>query len=158
MKKPFDSTLYLCAHCRGDFPFEKIRYANDGKRILCIDCYNNLARSSQLLKENMQKGKIEAKGSIAKGSIIAEEKPNPSIRQEIVKGIAKDDKVRLICVDCRYKFSFNKGSRIKTLCPYCNSSNLMNDNITTEKLIEGAYKFDELKLGKLGAVYKKYLY
>lgn len=48
----------------------------------------------------------------------------------------ESDSVKLICVDCRYKFSLRKKSRFSLICPYCSSRNLMKDDITADKLIE----------------------
>lgn len=45
-------------------------------------------------------------------------------------------KVKLICVDCRYKFLVRKGSKIKVRCPYCNSNKIIIDETTAEKLLQ----------------------
>ncbi len=39
---------------------------------------------------------------------------------------AKDyEKIRFICMDCRFKFSIRRGSRQALKCPYCNKTALM---------------------------------
>ena len=42
---------YICNVCNKKFPFENIRYSIDGKRILCIDCYNKVAEKQEKKKE-----------------------------------------------------------------------------------------------------------
>jgi LSD1 subclass zinc finger protein len=34
-------------------------------------------------------------------------------------------KLHFICMNCRFKFSFTKGSQKKLKCPYCNGTQLM---------------------------------
>ncbi|MBS3102899.1 hypothetical protein J4458_05655 [Candidatus Woesearchaeota archaeon] len=132
MKSPFSYKLYNCAHCQCQFPFEKVRYTNDGKRLVCLDCYSRLVKSDEFLKrEQQKKGKIDA--------------PGPGILPDI----------KLICVDCRYKFSWKKGSRMGIACPYCGGSHLMNDDTTADKLIQEVSDVNELRLGRMK--YKKYL-
>lgn len=96
---------YRCELCKEEFPFENIKYASDGKKIVCVGCYN---KKSQKKKEEKQQ--IENAPEL----------------------------IRLICVDCRYKFSFKKGSKLKLMCPYCGKNRLMKDDVTAEKLIEEA--------------------
>lgn len=44
--------------------------------------------------------------------------------------------VKIICIKCRYKFTYKKNSRMSLMCPYCGGDNLMKDEITADKLIE----------------------
>src|SRR3989338_5605363 len=112
MKKPFSSTLYRCAHCTGQFPFGKIRYTNDGKRLVCLDCYDRIMKSGQQLKKEKDYPKIE-KTSIAP-----------------LANKASGDDIKLICVDCRYKYTLKNPSSHRAICPYCGRSNLIKDGIT----------------------------
>jgi len=44
--------------------------------------------------------------------------------------------IKLMCVDCRYKFIWRPASPIKLMCPYCGKNRLIKDEITAEKLIK----------------------
>ena len=99
---------YVCARCKGEFEFEDLRYSNDGKKIFCVDCYNQISK----IDEHENK-KIE----------IAQKNTTP-------------ESIKLICTNCRYKFSLKKQSRIRVMCPYCGGNKLMRDEITASKLIE----------------------
>ncbi len=102
---------YTCTICKGKFQFGDIRYSSDGKRIVCRGCYD----------------KVKKDGSIKKKKIEIE-----------LKICKKSDAIKLICIDCRYKFSWSKASRINLICPYCGSKRLMKNENTAEKLVEEA--------------------
>lgn len=99
---------YICDGCKGKFRFKEIRYSSDGKRVVCKDCYSKGAMKNQKKKET------------------SEVLPNKNI----------SDSVKLICMNCRYKFSLRKKSRFSLICPYCGGKQLMKDDITADKLIE----------------------
>ena len=135
MKKSISFDLYRCAHCTGEFQFGNIRYTNDGKRIVCLDCYNRLTKSSQITKKEYKKtGKTE-------------------IASEIASDIAADS-IKLICVNCRYKFSLKKATRAAIMCPYCGGNSLMRDDISADKLIDELSQ--NIENGKRQSVYRKY--
>lgn len=100
------SRHYMCSECKGKFDFEDIKYGMDGKRIICKDCYIKAGKDYK----------------------------NKEIKTVLLSDAS--DYVKLICVDCRYKFSLRKKSRFNLICPYCSSRNLMKDDITADKLIE----------------------
>ena len=61
--------------------------------------------------------KIVCKGCL--GILDQEEKRKGLMR-------ARDfEKIRLICMDCRFKFSVKRGSQQAIKCPYCNKTHLM---------------------------------
>ena len=60
----------------------------------------------------------------------------PDKKDEKSANQADPDKVKVICMGCRYKFSLKKKTTTNPTCPYCGKSNLMIDNTTAEKLIE----------------------
>lgn len=107
---------YTCAHCREQFQFENIRYSNNGKRILCLDCYN------RLLKSDKQKKDTEVTAP----------------KEEKLVGKDRKDGIKVICVDCRYKFFLAKKPNMKFVCPYCGKDKLIEDATTAEKLVEEA--------------------
>ena len=102
-----ESPLYKCSQCGKEFSFENIRYSRDGKRIVCKNCY--------------------------KSSMEYEQK----FREEEMTDLARKKKevIKIICMDCRYKFSLKKNSRIRPVCPYCGGSRLMKDEPDIDKLI-----------------------
>ena len=104
------SHAYLCSLCRKKFPVEDIRYGKDGKSILCINCYDKSVEKEELLKKKM------------------------ALREERHK--EEETILKIICAKCRYKFTYNRGSRVRLMCPYCGGNNLMRDDITAEKLVE----------------------
>jgi len=101
------STLYICDQCKEKFAFGNIRYTADGKKLVCLECYDHIKKSQQAKKPEI----IE----------IAETLP---------------DAIKVICVKCRYKFSIKRKSGAKVMCPYCGGNNLMRDETTAEKLVE----------------------
>ncbi len=100
------STLYMCSACKGKLEFENVRYSNDGKRIVCKDCYSRVGKSQ----------KKETKVMPQKDSL--------------------PDSIKLICIKCRYKFSLKRKPEIRVICPYCGGNQLMKDDITADKLIK----------------------
>ncbi len=108
-------TLYMCALCRRKFRVGKIRYSKDGKRILCIDCYDHSSKK-EFKKENTLSLKQKEK---------------------------KKDIIKLVCLSCNYKFLYDKNSRINLICPYCGSKRLSKYEITAEKLIEETSNLQE---------------
>ena len=105
--------LYKCSLCRKEASFDNIRYSDDGKRIVCLECYT---------KKNSQQPPKYAE--------------NAEISQ-------KDEAhINLICKDCRYKFRIKKKQNTIIKCPYCSSKSLMRDEFDINKVIEevSAYK------------------
>jgi hypothetical protein len=88
---------YMCAVCRKNFAFEDIRYSNDGKRILCLSCYGQAPKNNKTTK-----------------IIISENKK-------------QCDESKFICVNCRYKFSLKKSTKIALVCPYCGKDKIAKD-------------------------------
>lgn len=113
MEKSIATTLYQCALCTLKFPFEKIKYSTDGKRIICIDCYSKVAKKSQKANE-------------------AKQRANPnSMAQYEGKG------VEVMCANCSYKFQYKPN--FKPRCPYCGGSKIRKyENITANKLLQEA--------------------
>ena len=106
--------LYFCSACKKKFRFKNIKYAQDGKTVLCTNCYED-----NIKKEAQKKKGIEAIQT---------------------KEAEKEDIIKIICVGCRYKFSYRRGSRVKIICPYCAGNNLIRDETTADKLVEEASK------------------
>jgi len=100
------SPYYMCSLCKGEFRFENIRYSPDGKRVVCVACYN------QIKKQEGQK-----------------------IKKDEDKPISKSGALKLRCIDCGYKFSFKTESRLNKACPYCGKSRFIEDESIVDKLI-----------------------
>ncbi len=105
------SRLYRCTKCKEEFPFEGIRYSTDGKNIVCANCFNKSIKSQKIKEDD----------------------------SDIHAGKA-EDRVKIICMDCRYKFSLKKATKVKLRCPYCGGNMLMKDEITVDKLLEESSK------------------
>ena len=104
--------LYTCEACKGKFQVENIRYSKDGKTVVCVDCYN------QVKTADKSKKKIEISPVSSKIS----------------------DMIKVICVDCRYKFTVrNPADKVKINCPYCGKNRIMRDETTASKLIKEAH-------------------
>ena len=99
---------YFCKKCRSKVRMEKIRYDSNGIDLVCVDCYNKNA------------------GKAAAGI----EKQ----RQE--NNVSSEEKIKIICTDCRYKFIFRKGSNVALRCPYCSGSRLVKDQTNVDELIK----------------------
>ncbi|MBI2651122.1 hypothetical protein HYX01_01505 [Candidatus Woesearchaeota archaeon] len=99
---------YLCTLCKGKFSIEGIRYNSEGK-VVCVNC------STQSFKQE-----------------------SPTIREdkESFSANPNPDVVPVICIDCRYKFSIRKNSRVRIACPYCGKKNLIRDDTTADELIK----------------------
>lgn len=110
------ANIYRCTLCKRDFAFEDIRYSNDGKRLVCKGCYSKISNSEKGNQAKMARDK----------SIVIEEK------------------IRVICAGCRYKFTLNKKTP-SPVCPYCGKNRFIKDDIDTERLIKessnSAYDF-----------------
>jgi len=102
--------LYLCSICKLRFPFEKIKYMADGKSIICIDCSDKL-------------NKVQKKA----------EPKQVKIHELQDKGI--QDRIKVSCMDCNYKFSLRKGSRINWMCPYCGKTRIRKDQLTSDMIL-----------------------
>src|SRR3989338_7173455 len=113
MEKSITTTLYKCALCTLKFPFEKIKYSTDGKRIICIDCYSKLTKNNQ--KTDELKRRVN---------------PN-SMAQYEGKGI------EVMCANCNYKFHYKPN--FKPTCPYCSGNKIVKyENITANNLLQEA--------------------
>jgi len=106
---------YACSLCKKEFKFEDVRYGNNGK-IVCIDCYKQSSQDSK------------------KTEIVLEQE----------KKKTKNEDIKIICKDCRYKFILKKKIRGAIRCPYCSGNNLMKDDITARTLIEEVSKVKDI--------------
>lgn len=111
-------SLYNCSLCKLDFPFEKIMYAPDGKRLICSDCCRvyKLKTLSEQDSKNTARAKFEVE------------------TKEVKKGI------NVICKECRYKFVLRIIKRKKNICPYCGKANLMRDEGIAQKILDDVSK------------------
>lgn len=114
------SCQYLCTICKGKFGSENIRYSTDGKSLICADCFESLAEAE------MQPQQEKAATKKMKSNADFNNEP---------------DFVKVICVDCRYKFKLKKKSKAAIKCPYCGKSNLMKDETTAQRLVEEAGRY-----------------
>lgn len=98
---------YKCGKCSRTIEREDLRIDLDGNRYICNVCFD-------LMKK--QREALEAKSKES-------EKPV--------------ERVRLICVSCRYKFSLNKGTRVVPSCPYCGNNKVIKDELKMNKVLSG---------------------
>ena len=109
-----DSHLYACIMCKKEFGFDDIRYTND-KQIICIDCYKHFGKKQQA-------SNVESSAFPEKTSNI----------------------IKVICMDCRYKFSLKKKEKRDSVrCPYCSGKSLMKDETTADKLLNEVSNYDK---------------
>lgn len=94
---------YMCNFCKDKFPFESIRYARNGKSLVCISCNTKSSK--------------------------------PETAQTFDAASKKPELFKVICVDCRYKFSLKKKRQIAIRCPYCGGWNITRDETTAERLL-----------------------
>jgi len=107
-------TTYTCSSCKKKVKFEDIRYAADGKKLLCAVCFKKNEKSKKTSEENT----LNAKKSSG----------TPDVPKQ------KPETLKVTCVDCKYKFSLKKGS--KPRCPYCGGERIMRDDqFSAEKLL-----------------------
>ena len=108
-----DFSKYMCTICKFSFGFDNMTYSSDGKKLICKDCYNIIAKRDNKLKIDAEKGNKSAAGQSA-----------------------AQDSIKVMCVDCKYKFFLRKESRIVPKCPYCSKNRLAKyDELTADKLI-----------------------
>lgn len=86
---------------------DSIRYDTNGRDLICSDCYRE--------KINKKSANISA---------------SSTARKEEVK-----DRIKVICTDCRYKFSIKPGSNVALRCPYCGKNRLVKDQTSVDELI-----------------------
>ena len=109
-----DLLKYMCTICKLSFGFDGMTYSSDGKKLICKDCYNLIAKRNEK-------------------PVLGESKAR---RTDSQLSSAAPDSVKVMCVDCKYKFFLRKGSRIAPICPYCSKSRLAKyDELTADNLI-----------------------
>jgi len=118
MEKPI---LYACSLCKLQFPSNNIRYATDGKKLICLVCFN------KLYKKKQQEATIKEKQSY--------EYSNPALEF----GTVLNKPILVICTHCRYKFHYK--TNFKPFCPYCGKSSLKKyEEFTAQKILNDAAK------------------
>lgn len=105
---------YTCAICKLEFQFEGLKYSKNGKRIICLNCYDRITKADNLAVKTE-----------------SEKKKKDKIQQP-----AASESIGVICMDCNYKFSLKKPSKIKLMCPYCGKNRLVRDNTTADEMIK----------------------
>ncbi|MBI2135366.1 hypothetical protein HYU09_05215 [Candidatus Woesearchaeota archaeon] len=110
-----DFSKYMCEICKFSFGFDNMAYSSDGKKLICKNCYNIIAKRND--KPTLEESRIK--------SSVALQLP-----------LSVPDRVNMMCVDCKYKFSLKTGSRIAAVCPYCSKGRLAKyDELTADNLI-----------------------
>ena len=110
MEKPI---LYSCSLCKLQFPSSRMRYASDGKKLVCLECFSKLYKKRQ---------------DTARESY--EYKPAATLNTPIM----------VICTHCRYKFHYK--SNFKPICPYCGKAGLKKyEEFTAQKIIDSSRDF-----------------
>lgn len=108
MKKPL--SLYTCCICKFDFPFEKVKYSADGKRLVCVSCHEKLSKKSQ---EDAQSERFIGTSN---------------------RRFPRPESIEVICTNCSYKFYYRKP--LKPICPYCGNTSLKQyQDLTAQNLI-----------------------
>jgi hypothetical protein len=114
----------ICKKCRQKIPLDRVRYDQNGRDLICLDCYDKL------------------QWAMKKAGFAERKDPSPSVRltppkeKPVQKPKAQVDKQKYICMNCRYKFSLRKDGEHVKRCPYCGKDNLEEDNFNIHKLIE----------------------
>ena len=106
---------YMCEICKFSFGFDSMTYSTDGKKLICKDCYNIIAKRND--KPTLGENKAQSPAASQLSS-------------------ATPDRINVMCVDCEYKFSLRKESRITPICPYCSKNRLAKyDELTADNLL-----------------------
>ena len=103
-------SIFKCIRCKNHIKKEDLRYDLEGKNYMCKQCLHQVITY------------YNAK----------------DLRDKEVPMVITSDKIRLICYDCRYKFSVGKDSRLATVCPYCAGHKLLKDEFSIEKVLKDA--------------------
>jgi len=120
MEKP---VLYACSLCKLQFPSNNMRYASDGKKLICLECFN------KVYKKKQQQDLIKEKQSYEYS------KQSPESRAVLNKPIL------VICTHCRYKFHYK--TNFKPFCPYCGKSSLKKyEEFTAQNILNDSAKGD----------------
>ena len=116
-KMSLSLSLYQCALCTLKFPFDKVKYSKDGKKLICIDCYAKLMKKDQKqANENNQKPGIKLRA-----------------------GQTRDGSIKVMCANCNYKFFYRPN--FNPICPYCGKKSIRKyEELTAEKLIKESSK------------------
>ncbi|MBI2523184.1 hypothetical protein HYW19_02225 [Candidatus Woesearchaeota archaeon] len=121
MEKP---VLYACSLCKLEFPSAKMRYAQDGKKLICIECFNKVYK-----KKQQEQVAIKEKQSYEYS------KPNST------SGTVLNKPLLVICTHCKYKFHYK--ANFKPFCPYCGKSSLRKyEEFTAQKILNDSAKGD----------------
>jgi len=121
MQKP---VLYSCSLCKLEFPSAKMRYAHDGKKLICIECYNKVYKKKPQ-EQTAAKEKVSYEYS----------RQTPAPRAILNKPLL------VICTHCRYKFNYK--ANFKPFCPYCGKSALKKyEEFTAQNILNDATKRD----------------
>lgn len=99
---------YLCNKCRNKVSLEHIRYDTNGRDLICEDCYSKKSKNEKI--ERRANNKVDSK----------------------IQG----ERIRVICTDCRYKFSIKRNSNMALRCPYCGRTRLVKDETSVDELIK----------------------
>ena len=114
MEKPI---LYTCSLCKLQFPSSTMRYAYDGKKLICAECFNK-----EYKKNHHDLTKKE------KHSFEDFHKPSS------VQKTDEHNSILVICTHCRYKFHYK--TNFKPICPYCGKTGLRRyGEFTAQRLI-----------------------
>ena len=122
MEKP---ALYTCSLCTLQFPSNNIRYASDGKKLICVGCFNKVYKKKQ---QDVTKEK-------------SYEYPKEYPKQSLEPRATLNKPILVICMHCKYKFHYK--ANFKPICPYCGKFGLKKyEEFTAQKILNDSAKGD----------------
>jgi DNA-directed RNA polymerase subunit RPC12/RpoP len=114
-----DATPVKCRACDRTVRFDQVKYDDARKAYVCQNCFKDSHKVS--MKQVLQK---------------------PGAKKEEPKAsTSKNDKVKYICVKCKYSFERAKDKSASS-CPYCGASDIQLVSNQAHKLIEDSNGFD----------------
>ncbi len=117
MEKPI---LYSCSLCKLQLPSTGMRYASDGKKLVCLECFNKLYKKKQ---DPMKENQYEYS------------------RHSQETKVTLNMPIMVICTHCRYKFHYK--TNFKPICPYCGKIGLKKyEEFTAQKILNDAARGD----------------
>lgn len=105
---------YTCKRCNRKVAFKYVHYNNNGKDLLCVDCYTTTVKK-QLVSDKQTEVQKTISGKVAKE--------------------------KYLCTKCRYHFMY-KQSEAALQCPNCGHREVLKDNYNAEKLLQEAIEQD----------------
>jgi DNA-directed RNA polymerase subunit RPC12/RpoP len=141
-------------------PMDKMHTIEGTEQMICYQCKTAMQMQKDSSEEELEEEEVPRRPGLFSRIFRWKQGPEEDLEEEIgvietrpqeselpkpnpaEPKVVNQERVKFICKDCRYKFSFKRSSSYRLRCPYCGKNNIAYDKTTAESLLKEVDSMD----------------